>query len=196
MPSKKSRLRVMVSSTIHGAEDFLTQIYATLSGYRYEVWMSHVGTIFVDPNKSNFENCIAAVENCDAFLGIITGHYGSGREASGLSITHLEMRRAIELKKPRWFLVDRDVTIARQLLKQFRVDDDGRKKAFAFKPTPILDDIQIIDLYEEAIQIDVPLADRRGNWVQPYSSEVDALRFIKQQFSRPAVVHKIVEGMK
>lgn len=31
--------------------------------YGYDVWMSHKGTMPVLPNRSNFENCLAAVED-------------------------------------------------------------------------------------------------------------------------------------
>ncbi|WP_197062914.1 DUF4062 domain-containing protein [Hymenobacter sp. APR13] len=36
--------------------------------------------MFVNSKVGNFANCIAAVEECDVFLGIITGNYGSGIE--------------------------------------------------------------------------------------------------------------------
>jgi hypothetical protein len=86
-----------------------------LEGYGYEVWMSHKGTIPTNPRKNNFANCLDAVEGCDAFLGIITGQYGSGVEAGKMSITHQEMNRAVQLGKMRWFLVHHDVVVARQL---------------------------------------------------------------------------------
>lgn len=190
---KSNAIHLMVSSTVYGSESFLTQIYATLTGFGYRVSMSHAGTVFANPQKSNFENCIAAVESCDAFLGIINGRYGSGREAEGLSITHLEMRRAVEMRKPRWFLVHHDVLVARVLLGQFRFKRDGKtKKKLAFQPTQVLDDIQVLDLYDEVVQMDIPLASRTGNWAQHYYTETDALRFIDAQFADPQRIHDIL----
>jgi len=66
--------------------------------------MSHKGTMPVFSNKSAFENCIQAVEKCDLFLCLITPYYGSGVDGDGLSITHQELKNAIDLKKPRWLL--------------------------------------------------------------------------------------------
>lgn len=74
------KLTVMVSSTVYGIEELLDRVYTLLTAFGYEVWMSHKGTVPVFSNRSAFENCIAATENCDLFLGLITPHYGSGRD--------------------------------------------------------------------------------------------------------------------
>ncbi len=106
----KKKLKIMVSSTVYGVEELLDRVFALLTGfgyqteYGYEVLMSHKGTVPVSSNETAFESCLKAVEKCDLFLGIITPQYGSGVDATGLSITHQEMKRAIELNKPRWFL--------------------------------------------------------------------------------------------
>ena len=117
--SIETRLKIMVSSTVFGIESLLDQVFATLDGLGYEVWMSHKGTIPTNPHRSNFGNCLDAVSECDLFLALITGRYGSTAPGE-LSITHQEIHRAIALDKLRWFLVHHDVTVARQLLRQFR----------------------------------------------------------------------------
>ena len=85
----------MVSSAVFGLEDLLNQVYTVMSRYGYEVWMSHKGTIPTDPQRSNFENCIQAVADCDLFLGVTNGRYGSGVGTDGMSITHLGLQTAI-----------------------------------------------------------------------------------------------------
>lgn len=181
-----SNLTIMVSSSVYGIEDFLDQVFAVLESFGYEVWMSHKGTIPLNPGKSAFDNCLEAVERCDLFLAIITGWYGSGAALGEMGITHRELLRAIELDKPRWFLVHHDVKVARLLLNQFRFNDDGSPKPIDFKRTPILSDIRVLDMYDAATRNDLPLPQRTGNWVQEYSSKGDALRFINTQFGDPA----------
>lgn len=174
---------IMVSSSVYGIEDLLDQIFGVLTGFGYEVWMSHAGTVPVDPDKSNFENCLAAVERCDLFLGLITTWYGSGRDGGEPSITHQELLRAIELDKLRWFLAHEHVAFARQLLKQFQVNEDGSpNEDFVFRRTKVLDDIRVIDMYEAAIRQDVALTERTGNWVQSYFRHQDALQYVSSQF--------------
>lgn len=182
----------MVSSTVYGMEDLLNQIFATLQGYGYTVWMSHRGTIPLNPNNSNFDNCLEAVDQCDAFLGIINGRYGSGVYPAEDSITHQEIRRAIARNKLRWFLVHHNVIIARELLKQFRFNDDGTPKDLHFRRTNIIDDIRVLEMYECAIRSDVELTERTGNWAHPYTNHEDALRFIGVQLANPKTIQKLL----
>ena len=79
MKKTAGQLSVLVSSTVYGVEELLERIYVLLTQYGYDVWMSHKGTMPVLPDRSNSENCLAAVEACDLFLGIITTQYGSGK---------------------------------------------------------------------------------------------------------------------
>ena len=101
----KKKPTLMVSSSVYGNEEELDRVYTLLTLYGYEVWMSHKGTVPVVSHNTAFQNCLDAVEKCDLFLGIITPDYGSGKDEaeSDISITHQEIRKAIELKKPRWF---------------------------------------------------------------------------------------------
>jgi len=179
-----------VSSTVYGYEEFLESIYALLETFGYDVVMSHKGTVPIDPELSAMNNCLEAVKECDLFLGLILPRYGSGKESTdGLSITHREALRAIEVNKPRWFLVHEHVAIARQLLEPYR--DETRKPEFKlkpgieFKPTAILSDLRVLELYEAAMRHDVSnVAERRGNWVQPYGPDDDARLFATAQFRR------------
>ena len=125
------------------------------------------------------------MKKCDAFLGIIRGKYGSGKTSRIRSITHRELFEAIKLNKRRWIFVDYDVVIARQLLNQFRYDSQGKKTKLDFKPTPTLDDIRVIDMYEDAMRLKIPLKRRIGNWVQSYRSYADLLQQIEAQLSNP-----------
>jgi hypothetical protein len=195
MTSADPKPVIMVSSTVYGIENLLEQIFGVLNSYGYEVWMSYKGTVPIDPRKSNFENCLDAVDNCDVFLGLITPKYGSGRDRGQLSITHQELLRAIDQGKLRWFLADDYVAFARQLLKQYRFNANGTpKKGFRFKPTSVMDDIRVVDMYEAAIRHDVKLAERTGNWVQPYRRDIDALEFVSAQFkNRERISQMIVE---
>jgi len=175
----------MVSSSVYGFEQTLDQVDAVLRGFGYRVWMSYNHTLPVNSKFSNFENCLRAVKRCDAFLAIIRGKYGSGKTSRIRSITHRELLKAIKLNKRRWVFVDHDVVVARQLLRQFRYDDNGRKMRLNFKPTPYLDDIRVIDMYEDAMRLKVSLSRRTGNWVQEYRSSADLLRQIEAQLSNP-----------
>lgn len=192
--AKKKPLIVMVSSTVYGIEELLDRIYAILTQFGYEVWMSHRGTVPVISTKSAFDNCLHAVERCDLFLSLITTHYGSGKAgAAGLSITHQELLRAIDLNKPRWILAHDQVVFARTLLSNLGYEDAKKRSALTLKRNPIVDDLRVIDMYEAAIRHDVQLVDRKGNWVQKYISSDDAQLYATAQFYRYQEVERFLE---
>jgi hypothetical protein len=194
----KKKLAIMVSSTVYGIEELLDRVYTLLTAYGYEVWMSHKGTLPVFSNRTAFENCLAAVEQCDLFLGIITAHYGSGQDPkhpNEPSISHREIQKAIALNKPRWLLAHDHVVFARLLLNNLGFKGKGGRKGLTLKKTPILDDLRVLDLYEEAM-IDIPelsLDERDGNWVQKFRSPEDAALFVGAQFFRYQEVERFIE---
>ncbi|MFZ4506606.1 MAG: DUF4062 domain-containing protein [Fimbriimonas sp.] len=190
-------MTVLVSSAVYGLEELLDQVYGTLAGFGYEVWMSHRGTVPVTSSGTAFEQCLAAVEKCDLFLSIISTRYGSGQVKDGPSITHHELLRAIELGKPRWILAHDHVPFARSLLADYGLgsaEDRRRLQANARRKSQVFQDLQLIDMYEAAIRADVePLEERTGNWVQKYRDEEDALLFASAQFSRYDEVRRFLE---
>jgi hypothetical protein len=174
---------ILVASTVYYYEELLDRVYTLLTTFGYEVWMSYKGTPPVSSNLSNLENCLLATEKCDLFLGIITPQYGTGICDDGLSITHHEMKRAIELKKPRWILAHDHVFFAHTFLNGLGYKGkEGRKKLHQ-PEKPILD-LRTIDLFEDATISDLDYKDREGNWVQKYNSVPDAMLFATAQFSR------------
>ena len=177
-------LIVLVSSTVYGNEGLLEGIYTQMTGFGYEVWMSHKGTLPVFSTRSAFENCLAATEKCDLFLGIITPRYGSGIDQGTLSITHQELKKAIALKKPRWLLAHDQVIFARSLLNNIGYKGKTGRKKLSLEKNQIMDDLRVIDMYEDAIVSSKPLQDRQGNWVQKFNSDADATLFATAQFSR------------
>jgi len=198
MSNAKPKLTIVVSSTVYGIEELLERVYTLLTSYGYEVWMSHKGTLPVRSDRTAFENCLAAVEKCDLFLGIITPYYGSGRDPmkpEELSITHQEMRLAIELKKPRWILAHDHVVFARSLLANLGFQGTDGRKHLSLSKKPILDDLRILDMYEEATidAEDIPLADRDGNWVQKFQNTEDGSLFVGAQFFRYQEVEQFIK---
>lgn len=197
------QLVVMVSSTVYGIEELLNRVYALLTGFGYEVWMSHKGTVQTFSSRSAFEDSLEAVAACDLFLSVITPQYGSGKIGDELSITHQELLKAIELNKPRWVLAYDHVVFARSFLAGLMhapqpggADVDLRKLDRAdislVKGTKVMDDLRVIDMYDAATRQKLPPGERKGNWVQKYWDDSDALLYATAQFSRYQEVEKFV----
>lgn len=188
-------LKLMVASTVYGFETDLEVICGVLSGYGYEVWNSHMRTLPVHPGKSNLKNCVAAVKECDLFLGIIRPFYGSGIVGKR-SITHAEMREAVRLNKPRWFLAHDHVQFARQVFRQYRFTGSGKRKRFRFTRTRVMDDIRVIDMFDDVVQTAVPIQERTGNWCQDFRTVNDILQYVKAQLGDIRRVAAICNEMK
>lgn len=190
------KIEIMVASSVYGYEDQLNQICGLFEQMGYHPVNSHYKTMPTDPSKSNLENCLVATQNCDAFFGILRPFYGSGI-IGDTSITHEEMKLAINLKKPRWFIAHRDIRVARVLLKQYMFNGDGtRNNDFQYQSTKLLDDIRLIDLYNDTIQSDIPAEERVGHWTEEYFDLDDIKKVIQTQFSDQDRVLDIIEKMK
>lgn len=184
----------MVSSPVYGIEELLEQIFGILNGAGFTVWMSHKGTVPVDSSKSNFDNCLAAFEACDLFLGILTTNYGSGvdKDTDEPSITHQEITRALKRDVPRWFIAHHDLVFARGIIRDLghKIPEDvptlnelmkGRRKE---DRTPLIRDYRVLQIYDEVIQAKKDLSERRGNWAQPFATPQEANVFVVSQFLR------------
>lgn len=177
----------MVGSTVYGFEDQISQIVAQLNTLGYEVLNSHYGSVKVNPKLSNLDNCLNAVEECDLFLGIIRPFYGTGNIGEK-NIMFEEIKKAIELKKPYWFLVHRDVVFARNLFKKMKLEsgdeiiiEDNR-----------LFDKRSIDVYEYVIQNHVPVTLRNGNWAQEFYRLDEMMVYITAQFSDKEFINQVM----
>ena len=78
------------------------------------------------------------------------------------------------------------------MLKHLNYADKNSRKALKLKKSPIMDDLRVLDLYEDAIIDGVPLAERRGNWVQKFRSTDDGSLFVTAQFSRYQEVEEFI----
>lgn len=187
----------MIASSVYGFEDqikFICGLFEQLD--HYHPVNSQYKTMPTDPSKSNLENCLEAVRNCDCLFGIIRPVYGTG-VIGEKSITHEEMKLAIALKKPRWFIAHRDIRVARVLFKQYMYNNDNTKNAtFSYNPTKLLDDIRIIDIYNDTIQNDVPPDQRVGHWTDEYFELDDIKKVIQTQFGDKNRILNIIKKMK
>jgi hypothetical protein len=181
------KLKVMISSSVYGAESLLRQVYSSLKQFGYEVICSPVGSLPVNPNESNRENCLNAVEDCDLFIGFIRPIYGSGRsKKSAKSITHEELEKAVQKDIPRWVLAHSSVVKMRSLVRHLFYHEDGTRNQTVFKPLKgQFDDPRVIEMYELAVDTHSKKAwsERKNHWVQEYHYDHEALDYIANQFS-------------
>ncbi|MBI9068688.1 MAG: DUF4062 domain-containing protein [Salinivirgaceae bacterium] len=189
-------IEIMVASTVYGFEDQLSAICATVSTLDYAVINSHIGTMRVNPDKSNLDNCLDAVRQCDAFVGIIRPYYGTGN-IEERNITFEEMKLAMKLNKPYWFLVHRDVVFTRQLKKNLYYLDKEGQQVFDVKiKKSVVFDERTLDIYSYVINEGKPIASRTGNWAQEFTRLDEALDYITAQFEDKDFLEGIIKNRR
>ena len=162
-------LKVLISSSVYGTQSLLRQSYATLRGYGYNVICPPVGSLAVNPRKSNLENCLHAMTECDIFVGFIRPISGSGRDSTEeKSVTHLELERAIAVNRPRWMMVHSSVVKMRNLVGHVFYDKKGVRNGVEFKPLKgEFDDLRVIEMYELAADSRIASEKRRWRFRDP-----------------------------
>lgn len=207
MSEERNHIKVFVSSTVYDFENDLRQIFLTLDGFGYDVYMSKEGTIPLDSRLSNLVNCVNGVEECDIFLGIVRPLIGSGvLEKGGRSITAQEFYKAIELGMPRFVLADYRVEFAHKFLNLMKqglksiplnkekiiTDEEGKEKNVLI-PNDVVHG-ECVEIYRLAIQNNIKAVNRKGNWAQPYKDTEDILRFIESQFKNVERIKSLING--
>jgi hypothetical protein len=202
MSAERNHIKVFVASTVYNFEYVLRQVYELLDSYGYDVCMSHMGTILLDSSKSNLDNCINAVNECDVFVGFIRPDYGSGVLKKGdKSITHYEFETAYQREIPRFVLADYRVVFTRSLFRDSFVIEDSIAKRIdfdqiSFENNKVMD-TRCIRMYNEAIKDkEKPASKRTGNWVQEYISYDDIKMHLESQFKYPERIKKLIDNSK
>lgn len=191
MAKKTRKIKIMVGSTVYGFQDQLSQIVAQLNTLGYDVLNSHYGSVKVNPLLSNLDNCLNAVKECDLFLGIIRPYCGTGN-IGDKNITFEEIKEAIRLKKPYWFLVHRDVVYTRLLFKKLKLKSGDE---IVINDNRIFDKLSI-EMYEFVIKNHLPVTLRNGNWAQEFYQLGDMMTYILAQFSDKDFVNEILNQTK
>jgi hypothetical protein len=101
--------RVFVSSTWYDLKYIRENLAFFVRSLGYEPVLSEEGSVYFDPSLEVREAAIAEVPNCQLFVLVIGGRFGSEIEATGLSITNTEYEKAAALKIPIFALVEQAV---------------------------------------------------------------------------------------
>ena len=139
----KTKLKIWLSATSILDED-LGQIIPILKR-KYDIIQSQK-VVFASGNTFNLNTHLKELEKCDLFLGIIQPKFSKLRDGIG-NIYLEEIKEAIKLGIPYWYLVHRDVTFTRNLLKDLVKTNDNvvkSKNRYFF-------DVRTIDIYKEIL---------------------------------------------
>lgn len=86
--------------------------------------------LFTSSNKSQWEIIKRWIDESDIYMLILGGRYGSIEPESGKSYTHLEYEYALQINKPLFAIVMKDVVIAELKAKDTERDNPEKLKDF------------------------------------------------------------------
>lgn len=101
--------RVFISSTCYDLKYIRENLKYFVRRLGYDPILSEEGSVFFDPTLHTQDACLAEVPNCQMFVLIIGGRFGSRFKTSTHSITNAEYKRATELRIPVFALVEQSV---------------------------------------------------------------------------------------
>ena len=193
----------MISSTVRNFGDQIDQIDTLFQSLGYETIVSKNGSVFADPRYGNFPDCLYAVNECDIFFGIVRPDCGSG-QIGNYCITFEEFKKARELDKPSWFVVDYRVLYAKELFRilQYKNPNEGKGKLYAklcslithssnkrdtrvldlFEPRDLKEfDPLCLDMLDYVDKKDIDYWSRKNHWRQEYHRLTDITDYIRKQ---------------
>lgn len=194
-----SILKVFISSTCYDLDNVRDGLRDFIYNIGYEPIMSDYGDVLYDPRIHTHTSCIEEVKNCDMLVLLIGGRFGGKAISEAvstvdfekvkekieagtvidderLSITHLEVLKAIEYGLPVYTFIKEDV------LSDHKLYEKNKDKSIITEITfPSIEKQETAKYIFEFINI-VRLRDH-GNIIFPFKKETDIEGMLKKQWS-------------
>ena len=135
----------------------------------YEAVLYEKGHIPYGREEALEEYCYKEIEKCDILVSIIGGRYGTQSKDSKHSISHRELKTAIELGKQVYIFIEKAVYYEYETYLQ-------NKEVKGFKPTSV-NDVRVFSFLEDIYSIPT------GNPIEPFELSDDIVRFLREQWA-------------
>jgi hypothetical protein len=135
---------VFISSTFYDLRYIRENLLFFVRSLGYSPILSEKGTVFFDPDQGAAEAAVADVPNCQMFVLIIGGRFGSELKDTEQSVTNAEYQRAVQMQIPVFALVEQG-TYADYEVWRANPDTEVLKDVVF----PNADDVRIFEFIEE-----------------------------------------------
>jgi hypothetical protein len=166
--------RVFISSTCYDLRYIRENLKFFIKNMGFEPVLSEEGSVYYDPTKHVQDACLAEVPNCQMFVLIIGGRFGSKFKDKAESIVNYEYREAVNDKIPVFAMVEQ------QVHAEYRVylKNKENKNIDASKITyPGVDSTKVFAFMEEVESKAV------NNALVPFSDFNELESYLKQQWA-------------
>jgi hypothetical protein len=174
---------VFISSTFYDLRYIRENLRYFVRSLGYNPILSERGTIFFDPQRTAAQAAVAEVPNCQMFVLIIGGRYGSEFEVEQ-SVTNAEYQEAIRQRVPVFALVERG-TLADFEVWSANRDKERETSTIEF---PNADDERIFDFIEEV------RSQGTNNALVAFGDFQDIESYLRQQWA--GLLHSFLTQMR
>ncbi len=161
--------RVFISSTYYDLKNLRADLDRFIREQGYEAILNEHGNIPYGSEKKLEEYCYKEIELCDILVSIIGGRFGNESSNKKYSISQQELKAAIELNKPIYIFIEKNVLAE---LKTFEKNRDNEHIKYAS-----VDDKRIYQFIEEVQSLPV------GNPIAPFETASDITIYLKEQWA-------------
>jgi len=164
-----ARPRVFVSSTFYDLRVIRADLERFMKEMGYEPVLFERGQVPYGREEALEEYCYREISSCEMLITVIGGKYGSQAKADERSITHKELRAAIDAGKQTYVFVEQAV------LSEYRTYVANRDVE-GFQPVSV-DDTRVFLFIEEVYGLS------SGNPVEGFETSNDIVRYLKEQWA-------------
>jgi hypothetical protein len=166
--------RVFVSSTCYDLRYIRENLKFFIKNMGFEPVLSEEGSVYYDPGKHVQDACLAEVPNCQMFVLIIGGHFGSSYKDKPESVVNHEYREAVSKKIPVFAMVEQQVYAEYRVYQKNKENKNIDATKIAY---PGVDSTRIFDFMEEVQGKSV------NNALVPFSDFNELESYLKQQWA-------------
>lgn len=166
--------RVFLSSTCYDLRYIRENLKFFVKNMGFEPVLSEEGNVYYDPSKHVQDSCLAEVPNCQMFVLIIGGRFGSKYKDKPESIVNYEYREAVDKKIPVFAMVEQQVHAEYRV---YQKNKENKNIDTAKITYPGVDSTKIFDFMEEVQDKSV------NNALVPFSDFNELESYLKQQWA-------------
>jgi len=161
--------RVFLSSTYYDLRHVRADLGRFIREMGYEPVRNERGNVPYGSEKKLEEYCYKDIEHCDILVSIIGGRYGSASKNLPHSISHMELKTALELGKQVYIFIDKEVYSE---FKFYVANKDNEKTKYNS-----IDNIEIFGFIEEVENLP------KNNTIFAFETSGDIIEYLKEQWA-------------
>jgi hypothetical protein len=167
--------KVFVSSTWYDLKFIRENLQYFISTLGYEPVLFEQGSIYFDPAKEVRHAATGEVENCQLFVLVIGGRYGSDYIDKNISVTNAEYRAAVEKRIPVFALIEDSVLNEYSVYnRNLSAKGEDFAKGIVY---PSVDDPRVFAFISEVI------SNRTNNAIFGFKDFADMEKYLKAQWA-------------